>query len=76
MTSRFGWPVDAESANRETLNWALSRDKREAQDRPIEAALRPRMINQFVAKLSALPKEIRDEFDGISTAIKTYQTLM
>jgi hypothetical protein len=73
MTSRFGWPVDAESAKRETLSWALSRDKREAQDRPIEAALRPRMINQFVAKLSTLPKGIRDEFGRIKTAIKSHQ---
>ncbi len=73
MTSRFGWPVDADLDKRQTLSWELNRNKREAQDRPIESALRPRMIDQFLLQLPSLPKEIRDEFDGISTAIKTYQ---
>ena len=73
MTSRFGWPVNGDSGNRQTLTWEVSRDRREAQDRPIEAALRPRMIDQFLAKLTALPQEIRDEFDGIKTAIKSHQ---
>src|SRR5208283_5059759 len=52
MTSRFGWPVNGDPGNRQTPSWEVSRDKREAQDRPIEAALRPRMIDQFLAKLS------------------------
>ncbi|MGA2905360.1 MAG: hypothetical protein ABSD98_16155, partial [Candidatus Korobacteraceae bacterium] len=39
MTNRFGWPVDGESGNREALNWTMGRPEREAQDRPIEAAL-------------------------------------
>ena len=73
MTSRFGWPVDPESGKRETLKWTISRDKREAQDRPIEAALRPRIIDQFLAALPTLEKEIRDEFDGMKTVIKSYQ---
>lgn len=73
MTSRFGWIVDAESGKREALKWTMSREKREAQDRPIEAALRPRMIDQFLSKLPTLAQEIRDEFDGMKTAIKSYQ---
>jgi len=73
MTCRFGWPIDAESAKRQTLNWTMGRDKREAQDRPIEAALRPRMIDQFLAKIPTLPKEIRDEFDGIKAIMKSHQ---
>jgi hypothetical protein len=73
MTNRFGWIVDAESGKRENLNWTMSREKREAQDRPIEAALRPRMIDQFLAELPNLAKEIRDEFDGMKTAIKSYK---
>jgi len=72
MTNRFGWVVDAESGRREALDWTMNREKREAQDRPIEAALRPRMIDQFLAALPALPGEIRDEFDGMKNAIKSY----
>lgn len=73
MTNRFGWPVDPESGGREVLNWTMGHEKREAQDRPIEAALRPRMIDQFLAALPALAKDIRDEFDVMKTAIKSYQ---
>jgi hypothetical protein len=72
MTNRFGWPIDPESGQREVLNWTMNCEKREAQDRPIEAALRPRMIDQFLTALPTLAKEIRDEFDGIKTAIKSH----
>lgn len=73
MTGRFGWIVDAESGRREPLNWQMSRQKREAQDRPIEAALRPRMIDQFLTALPTLAEEIRGEFDEMKTAIKSFQ---
>jgi hypothetical protein len=72
MTHRFGWTVDAESGRREALNWTMSRGKRETQDRKIEAALRPRMIDQFLTALPTLSKEIRDEFDAMKTAIKSW----
>lgn len=71
MTSKFGWPVNGDPGNRQTVSWEVSREKREAQDRPIEAALRPRMIDQFLAELTTLPREIRDEFDGIKTVLKS-----
>jgi hypothetical protein len=73
MTSRFGWPINADSSQRQTLIWAMSREKREAQDRPIEAALRPRMIDQLLSVMPSLAKEIRDEFSQIRTTIKSYQ---
>jgi hypothetical protein len=72
MTSRFGWP-NAETGEREALDWTMNREKREAQDRPIEAALRPRLVDQFLAALSSLAAEIREEFDKIKTAIKGYR---
>ncbi len=73
MTSRFGWPVDPESGKREILKWTMNREERDAQDRPIEAALRPRMIDQFVEALPKLPKGVQDEFVAIKTAIKSYK---
>lgn len=72
MTNRFGWIVDATSGRRDALDWTMSREKREAQDRPIEAALRPRMIDQFLTTLPSLAKEIRDEFDGMKAALKLF----
>ncbi len=72
MTSRFGWP-NAESGNREALDWTMNREKRAAQDRPIEAALRPRLVDQFLSVLPSLAAEIREEFEKIKTAIKGYQ---
>jgi hypothetical protein len=74
MTSRFGWPVDPEASKRATLSWSVGREKRGAQDRPIEAALRPRLVDQFLAELPALTKEVRDEFNEIKVAIKSYGT--
>lgn len=73
MTSRFGWPVDPESGKREPLKWSMNREKRDAQDRPIEAALRPRLIDQLLGALPTLAEAIRDEFDGMKTVIKSYQ---
>lgn len=74
MTSRFGWP-NAETGEREALDWTMNREKREAQDRPIEAALRPRLVDHFLAVLPSLAAEIREEFDNVKTAIKAYQSL-
>ena len=68
------WIVDAGSGKRENLNWMMSREKREAQDRPIEAALRPRMIDQFLTVLPTLVAEIRDEFETMKTAIKSWRS--
>jgi hypothetical protein len=73
LTSRFGWPIDGDPERRQPLNWTLNRARREAQDRLIESALRPRMIDQFLAKLPSLPMEIRDEFDGMKNAIKSQE---
>jgi len=72
MTSKFGWP-NAESGVREPLDWMMNREKREAQDRPIEAALRPRLVDQFLSVLPSLAAEIREEFEKIKTAIKGYR---
>ena len=68
MTSRFGWP-NAESGAREALDWPMNREKREAHDRPIEAALRPRMIDQFLSALPTLAREISEEFAEMKTVI-------
>jgi hypothetical protein len=72
MTNRFGWP-NAQSGARETMEWTMSRDKREAQDRPIEAALRPRMIDQFLSVMPSLAAEIREEFAQMKTVIMAYR---
>jgi hypothetical protein len=72
MTSSFGWP-NAESGVREILDWTMNREKREAQDRPLEAALRPRLVNQFLSVLPSLAAEIREELEKIKTAIKAYR---
>jgi hypothetical protein len=72
MTNRFGWR-NAQSGARETLDWTMSRDKREAQDRPIEAGLRPRMIDQFLSALPTLAAEIREEFAQIKTVIMAHR---
>jgi len=72
MTSSFGWP-NAESGVREVLDWTMNREKREAQDRPIEAALRPRLVDQFLSVLPSLAAEIREELEKIKTAIKAYR---
>lgn len=72
MTNGFGWP-DAECGARRTLDWTMSREKREAQDRPIEAALRPRMIDQFLSVLPTLAAEIREEFAQMKTVIMAHR---
>lgn len=73
LTSRFGWPTDGDPDERQPLNWTLNRTRREAQDRAVESALRPRMIGQFLAQLPSLPKEIRDEFDEMKGALQSHQ---
>lgn len=72
MSSRFGWP-NAESGAREVLDWTMNREKREAQDRPIEAALRPRMVDQFLSALPTLATEIGEELAGMKTIMKAYR---
>lgn len=74
MTSRFGWLVDPDSDKREILKWTINREKRDAQDRPIEAALRPRMIDRLLEVLPKLPKDVQDEFGAIKTALKAHHT--
>jgi hypothetical protein len=72
MTSRFGWP-NAESGQREALDWTMNREKREAQDRPIETALRPRLVDQFLSALPTLAADIQEEFEKMKAAIKDYR---
>jgi hypothetical protein len=72
LTSRFGWPIHGDPGRRQTLRWNLNRAEREARDREVESALRPRMIDQFLTKLPHLPQQIRDEFEGMKNAIQSY----
>jgi hypothetical protein len=72
MTNRFGW-LSAQSGARKTLDWTMSRDKREAQDRPIEAALRPRMVDQFLSVLPTLAADIREEFAQMKAVITAHR---
>lgn len=72
LTSRFGWP-NPQSGDRESLQWDMSRDKIASQDRQVEAALRPRLIDRFLEALPAtLPQGIRDEFNAIKAAIDSF----
>ena len=73
LTSRFGWLIDRDSGKRETIKWQMNRQQREAQDRPIEAALRPRLIDRFLRCLPTLSNEIRNEFDEIRTKLETWR---
>jgi hypothetical protein len=52
LTARFGWRDSATGA-RQPLSWEqLNRSKRDKQDRPVEAALKPLLVTLFLKHLS------------------------
>lgn len=54
LTSRYGLR-DRQSSQRNTLQWSgLNRSRRDAQDRPIEALLKPFLVASFIDHISAI----------------------
>jgi hypothetical protein len=72
LSARFGvW--DADSGVRVKLRWQLSRSKREAQDRPLESALRPRLAEQLVIHLTGLTSgDLHDEWAEIEASLRKW----
>jgi hypothetical protein len=71
LTAKYGWRNPA-SGDRELLSWEmLTRRKRDDQDRPIEAALRPLLVKGFLRVLSQGPHgDIHDEWDELLSAMR------
>ena len=74
LTARFGWH-DLESAGRVPLRWeGLRKEQRDAQDRPVEAALRPLLVSGFVDYVTRLEAgDILDEFAEIQNLLNQWK---
>lgn len=72
MTSRYGWR-DSSSGERVRYTWTgLTRKRLEEQDRPIEAALRPILVRNFLNHLDHLTEgELYREWAEIETALRS-----
>ncbi len=72
LTARYGWR-NPQTGCRELLSWEhLNRFKRDAQDRPIEATLKPLLVAKFVSFLSQTQgSDIHSEWEEIETALRT-----
>lgn len=75
LTAKFGWQEMA-SGKRVKLKWgSLSRAKRDAQDRPIEAAIRPILVRRLVDYIAAQQHgDIREEFSAFENSLRAYST--
>jgi hypothetical protein len=71
LTGRFGW-ADSPSSPRAKLSWGtLGRSRRNQQDRPIEARMKPVLERRFLAHLQALTSgELFDEWNGLFDALR------
>jgi hypothetical protein len=74
LAARFGWR-DRLTGNRTKLVWAkLNRARRDEQDRPIEAELKPFLVRAFLEHLTALKSgELRDEWQAILAVFAAYR---
>lgn len=74
LTARFGWKPPGESERRR-LSWAgLSRTKRDQQDRPVEADLKPLLVRAFLDHLSRLTDgDLHAEWHGLLSPFRTTQ---
>ena len=75
LTSRYGWR-DGDTGEWVSLKWeGLSRSKRDDQDRPIEAALRPRLVESFLKHLAGLKEgDVYDEWNAIEKVLRAWKS--
>jgi hypothetical protein len=73
LTARFGWR-DRNTGARANVEWGgLNRARRDAQDRPIEAELKPLLVHSFLEHLSSLTSgELYDEWHGLIADFSTH----
>jgi hypothetical protein len=71
LTGRFGW-ADSPSSPRARLSWeSMGRSRRNQQDRPIEARMKPVLEKRFLAHLQALTSgELFDEWKGLVDVLR------
>ncbi|HEV7998964.1 MAG TPA: hypothetical protein VGP63_03725 [Planctomycetaceae bacterium] len=74
LASHFG-VMDGDSRTRVKLNWNLSRTKRDAQDRPIESALKPRLASRFLDYLLGLTNGVLwNEWSALEAFVRGWNT--
>jgi len=74
LTARFGWRDRGTEARRKIAWGGLNRARRDAQDRPIEAELKPLLVHGFLEHLAGLTSgELYDEWHGLIAIFSAYR---